>query len=203
MKLKLSHYNKQRILEILKIYREIEKKSLLFNKSSGVYCPDGCGECCNNPDVEVSTLEVLPLAMHLWKTGKALETLEILDTTIDKKAPCIFFKKDERVSWKGRCIVYKYRFLVCRLFGYYKTKDKNGNYTWGACRILKRNYPNIVMNRSEIPAISEYSMRILSLSTDFEGRLLPVNLAVKHAIESIGFDIQNNTGVINEDSCFS
>lgn len=193
MKLQISPYNRKRILEVLKVYREIEKKSRLFAKNSGIYCPDGCGACCNNPNVEASTLEALPLAMYLWKTNRALEKLELLNTLTDKREYCLFFEKDENTSWKGRCTVYKYRFLICRLFGYYRTKDKNGNYIWGACKVLKEAYPNLKLNELETPAISEYFMRIVSLGTDFEGKLLPVNMAIKYAIEAVGFDIQKQS----------
>ncbi|MEI6056714.1 MAG: YkgJ family cysteine cluster protein [Lentisphaerota bacterium] len=193
MKLQLSSHNRQRIFEVLKVYREIEKKSLAFAKNSGIHCPEGCGACCNNPNVEVSTLEALPLAMHLWKTNRALESLELLNTLTEKRGICLFFRKDEHISWKGRCTIYKYRFLVCRLFGYYRTKDKNGNYIWGACRILKESYPSLDLNKFETPAIDEYFMRIASPETDFEGKLLPVNDAIRNALEYIGFDIQKQS----------
>jgi len=190
MKPGVSDYNRKRILEIFKIYREIDRTATVFVKENKVTCPEGCGLCCNNPEIEATTLEALPMAYYLLMNSD--ETInKILNELKDKsqKGVCIFFRKDKQFDWKGRCSVYKYRFTVCRLFGFYRRKDRHGELVTSACKTLKKLYPSYNFDESSVPGIADHYSRFLALGTEYETRLVHINLAVKNAIEYLQFDM--------------
>ena len=58
-------------LEVLNEYQLLSQEFGSYQKTSGLNCVEGCGACCNNPQVEASVLEMLPLALHLFDTGQA------------------------------------------------------------------------------------------------------------------------------------
>ncbi|HBM14791.1 MAG TPA: hypothetical protein DD381_00345 [Lentisphaeria bacterium] len=191
MKLIISDYNRKKITEILKIYREIRKASEVFEKENHVFCPEGCGFCCNSTEVDGTILGALPLAHFLLKISDNKTINSILEklNDLDERSPCFFFRKDSDIDWKGRCSVYKYRLLVCRLFGFYRRKDKHGKYITGTCRILKNNYHSFDSKNCIAPGIADFSTRFTSIGSDSETKLIPINLAIKNAIEYLQFDM--------------
>lgn len=61
------------------VYGEMADTFSGYQQASGLSCRSGCGECCTQPTIEATVLEMLPLALHLFDQGKAEQTLTQLE----------------------------------------------------------------------------------------------------------------------------
>ena len=139
---------------------------------------------------------MLPLAVNLWAQKKGDLWLEQLARSGQKKR-CVFYKPRANDPKKGRCLVYAFRPLICRLFGFSFHKDKNGNLIYGGCKIIKKAYPRTVTRIKKILAkkphlhkITDFSIRLFGLGTLTDQKLIPINHAAKNALEKIGFILE-------------
>lgn len=179
----------RRVQLVEKLFYDLELESAQFKKESGLLCVAGCGHCCSHPDLDASPLEFLPWAFHLFLNGEAENTLEILNQT-DSKTCHIY--KSLAVIGKGRCTDYKYRGLICRLFGFGASKDKYGNLRLATCKIIKEgqaeSYEKTVKSISEglqVPIFTEYYMKLNQIDHHMGNIILPVNKALKRALEEV------------------
>jgi predicted aldo/keto reductase-like oxidoreductase len=53
------------------LYGLIDKAVAELQLKSGLRCPIGCGDCCRSADVQVSVLEMLPMAREMLRDGTA------------------------------------------------------------------------------------------------------------------------------------
>lgn len=139
-------------------------------------------------------IEMMPLAEELCKTNEADIWLDRLDSAVDIFS-CVFYRKDPEVRGNGRCLVYGLRPLICRLFGFFTIRDKNGNYDYGSCVVMKKKYPDSyhkavkMVREGDHPSnVTDYSIRVISMGAGVNGKMLPINIAAKMAIEKIGFE---------------
>src|SRR5215204_1577058 len=96
------------------VFNQLDTAIASFQSSTGMHCKFGCGKCCFKADIEATSLEFLPFALHLYKEGKAEEWYEKLvasDIQI-----CHILNPTQ--AGAGLCTEYKHRGLICRLFGY-------------------------------------------------------------------------------------
>jgi uncharacterized protein len=91
--------------------------------------------------------------------------------------------------------VYDLRPLICRLFGFFTIRDKNGKYDYGSCIVMKNKYPDtyrralrLVREGFHPSNVTDYSIRIISMGAGEDSKMLPINVAAKMAIEKIGFE---------------
>ena len=181
--------------QVKDLFLLIDKETERMKALTGINCPDMCGICCEKAEVETTAVEMLPLAAELWEKGEADTWLDAIERA-ERPDSCVFYRKDPDDPGRGRCGVYALRPLICRLFGLYTTRDKNGKYVYGGCRIIKDRYPDLYRKAAGIIAaephpskITDYSIRIISMGTDIGRRMLPINTAAKAAIEKIGFEL--------------
>jgi uncharacterized protein len=173
------------------IFKALDKEIAQFKASTGLKCLEGCGACCKKPDIEASILEFLPLAVHLYNSGKAEEILDLIESNEDN-GTCVLFTPVIADGTAGFCSEYKHRGLICRLFGYSATKDKNGQLVLAICRRIKDALPEIyqkansdINNGLPVPVISNYYSRLQSIDFGLSSRMMPINKAIKLAIESV------------------
>ncbi|MFH1124171.1 MAG: YkgJ family cysteine cluster protein [Pseudomonadota bacterium] len=124
------------------IYKEIDQRIGRFQVATGLFCPPGCGACCESPNVEVTVLEVLPLAEEILlrrEEERALNAIEEKEDQGDLR--CIHHRPDGPDSEKGKCSCYPLRPLVCRLFGFASRRTKFGEIELSTCKILKEKKP--------------------------------------------------------------
>lgn len=171
------------------LFYQLEQESGQFEKSSGMHCVSGCGKCCTYPDVEASPLEFLPWAFHLFLNGEAEKTLEILSKT---DHPTCFIYKPLTVLGQGRCSDYKYRGLICRLFGFAANTDKYGILRLATCKIIKEGqveaYNTAAKSITEgvaVPIFTEYYMQLNQIDFYLGNKILPINKALKMALEEV------------------
>lgn len=179
----------QKVQRVEDLFKDLEKESIQFEKSSGLSCVAGCGKCCTHPDIEASPLEFFPWAFHLFLQGEAENTLKLLAET--KSATCFIYQPLAFID-KGKCGAYKYRGLICRLFGFSANTDKYGKLRLATCKIIKEGQAekyetiNESINQGlKVPIFTEYYMRLSQIDFRLGNRILPVNQALKLALEEV------------------
>lgn len=186
------------IQSLLDLYQEIDVKLEKFKKETNLNCVKGCGECCHIPSerIEVTMVEFIPLSLQLWETGEAELFLEKV-YRITQEEPCVFYRRDAYRN-EGHCSIYLWRPLICRLFGFSAIEDKYGQPKIVICSVLKKNKPEIAeeinmrleRRELEVPINSYYAKRVALLPPLYNKKLLPINEAIKRAIEWVGYRLQ-------------
>ncbi|MRX64919.1 YkgJ family cysteine cluster protein [Maribacter luteus] len=179
----------RRVQLVENLFLQLEQESTKFQQTSGISCVSGCGKCCTHPDIEASPLEFLPWAFHLFLNGEAEETLLLLNNSTD--LTCMIYKPLSLID-QGRCSNYKYRGLICRLFGFAANTDKYGKLRLATCKIIKEgqqeNYhktAEAITKDLSIPVFTEYYMQLNQIDFHLGNIILPVNKALKMALEEV------------------
>ncbi|MBD1262122.1 YkgJ family cysteine cluster protein [Maribacter polysiphoniae] len=179
----------RRVQLVENLFLQLEKESTKFQQTSGIGCITGCGKCCTYPDVEASPLEFLPWAFHLFLNGEAEKTLLLLNKSTD--LTCMIYKPLSIIG-QGRCSDYKYRGLICRLFGFAANTDKYGKLRLATCKIIKEGQPenynktaDAITKDLSIPVFTEYYMQLNQIDFHLGNIILPVNKALKMALEEV------------------
>ncbi|MBF0504902.1 MAG: YkgJ family cysteine cluster protein [Candidatus Omnitrophica bacterium] len=190
---RLSPQDRKIIADIMLLYEDIDLKTLNFAHQTALRCKAGCGACCENPDIETTVAEVLPLAVHLWMLDQAENKLK----AIQSKATggiCIFYHPDPLTVNKGHCSIYAYRPGICRLFGFCARRDKHGQSQLMTCKIIKENHAQACLETQErlrqglLPALllNIHASHVFNIDPAWGGKLLPINQAVQRALEKVG-----------------
>ncbi|ANW96154.1 Fe-S-cluster oxidoreductase [Wenyingzhuangia fucanilytica] len=173
------------------LFYQLEQQTAQFQKTSGIDCVAGCGKCCTHPAIEASPLEFLPWAFHLFLND---ETEKMLDTINEKQSPtCLLYTPLSIIdSNSGSCSNYKYRGLICRLFGSAANTDKYGKLRLTTCKIIKEGQVDKYNNTAEainhglsVPVFTDYYMQLNQIDFHLGNQILPVNKALKIAIEEV------------------
>ncbi len=179
----------RRVEEVEILFYQLEKEIAQFQESSDLSCVSGCGKCCTYPEVEASPLEFLPWAFHLFLTGEAENMLKSLNE--NHSSTCLIFKPLSIVN-AGRCGNYKYRGLICRLFGFAANRDKYGNLRLAACKIIKEGQASkyssaeeAITNGLYVPVFTDYYMKLNQIDYNLGNTILPINETLKSAIEEV------------------
>ena len=195
--LKHLHPDEQKTIRALcHLYKKVQNETNRFARLTSIHCPKKCGICCATAKVETTPFEMLPLAAELWSNNKGLFWLNKLNAKPNAKV-CVFFKANPKNKKNGRCSVYLLRPLICRLFGFCATKNKQGKSVYGGCKIIKKNYRSrfsaaqkIVAATPKLLKMSDLSAQIYGLGSSADEKILPINLATRHALEKIGFILE-------------
>lgn len=181
----------QKVRQVEALFDRLEFEITAFKSQTHLYCNAGCGKCCSTPSIDASPLEFLPWAFHLFLNGKAEETLTELNKSATKN--CLLYRPLSVLEQhRGSCSNYRYRGLICRLFGYAANTDKFGKLRLATCKIIKeeqnQNFNNAEesMNKGQyVPVFSDYYMRLAQIDLKMGVILLPINEALKFAIEEV------------------
>ncbi|MNF60632.1 hypothetical protein D3C85_981010 [compost metagenome] len=185
----MSIEHKVRLVE--KLFARLEIEITTFKSESHLNCNAGCGQCCSKPNIEASPLEFLPWAFYLFLNGKAEGTLVELNQKTNTN--CHLYRPLSVLdSNNGSCSNYRYRGLICRLFGYAANRDKYGQLRMATCKIIKENQQENYNNTEEaiskglyVPVFTDYYMRLTQIDNRLATILLPINEALKIAIEEV------------------
>ncbi|HXH30162.1 MAG TPA: YkgJ family cysteine cluster protein [Bacteriovoracaceae bacterium] len=175
-----------------KVYEEMTGAFSELQAASGLACIQGCGKCCQNPEVEASVLEMIPFALKIYDEGKFDEWIERLTTTgLDH---CLLFEAHGS-SGGGRCSSYAHRPSVCRMFGVAGYFNKHHQVVLSVCKFIKENNPQNSSSWEEppsnsIPIISTWSTRLSALDPDLCSKKLPINQAILQAMQRVGLYAQ-------------
>ena len=188
-KIFMSMESRVKAVEVL--FAGLDLEIATFQSQTGLGCKAGCGKCCTHPDIDASPLEFLPWAFQLFLNGKAESTLEEL--RISESSICPLYRPLSVLdSNSGRCGDYKYRGLICRLFGYGASRDKMGELRLATCKIIKENQADLYENSKVamknglyVPIFTDYYMNLNQIDFRMGNVILPINKAMKAAIEEV------------------
>ena len=179
----------EKIKAVEELFKKLDEEISIFQKSSTLHCKSGCGKCCFKPDIEATLLEFLPFAHHLYIEGKAEEWLEKLNKSEDVSI-CLILNPTQ--SGAGLCSEYQHRGLICRLFGYSARTNKYGKKELVTCQIIKTEQAEAfvaieskIAEGSEIPVMNQFYMQLHGIDFDLARDFYPINIAIKHAIETV------------------
>lgn len=180
---------KVRLVE--ELFDRLDTEITDFKSETKLHCLTGCGKCCSKPDIDASPLEFLPWALHLFLNGKAEETL--LELNNSSISTCHIYRPLALLEeYNGSCSNYKYRGLICRLFGYAASRDKYGELRLATCKIIKEGQLENFNNTEEAiskglyaPIFTDYYMQLAQIDYRMGVTLLPINQALKMAIEEV------------------
>ncbi|MFH1981798.1 MAG: YkgJ family cysteine cluster protein [Pseudomonadota bacterium] len=178
------------------LYLNIDRETAAFSAAAGIVCPEGCGRCCLSETVEASVLELMPMARALFRSG-------LIDLWVDaifaapSSGPCSVFEMDAATRGNGRCRLYGWRPLICRMFGFATRRDKNGNPAFRACREIDALRPATasaavaaVVGGLPVPLFASYHLQVASLHTSLGSPLMPINKAFQQAVNRYGLLFQ-------------
>jgi Fe-S-cluster containining protein len=181
--------HKVRLVE--QLFDRLENEITTFKSTTNLHCLSGCGKCCTKPDIDASPLEFLPWAFHLFLNAKAETALAELNAS-NNPICYSYLPFSVADSGSGSCGNYKYRGLICRLFGYAASRDKYGKLRLATCKIIKENQQENYNNTEEaiskglyVPIFSDYYMQLAQIDYKMGTTLLPINEALKMAIEEV------------------
>ena len=204
--------------QVMDVYQSLSQEFSAYQSSQSLSCVERCGACCNNPDIEVSPLEMLPLALHLFDTGRAEQEFDELDNY--SGFACKQYQRLSLDGKEGYCGIYEYRPGICRMFGAAGYKTKSGEATLSVCKPIKQAVPEkyaaaliaiqpawgqsnnsdpMSISNSKPPMIAEGRQKLAQLDYELGDKLIPINDALRYILEKIltlSFYSQNiNDGV--------
>jgi Fe-S-cluster containining protein len=171
-------------LNLEKVYGEMAQTFSAYQSGTGLACPPGCGRCCTNPEIEASVLEMIPVALKIHDQGKLEEWLQKLE---EKNDPICMIFEATGIPGNGRCSFYQERPSVCRMFGVAGTYDKHHQVTHTICKFIKELNLNIPQATEQTPLIPLWSTKLTAIDPDLIKNKLPINLALRGALEKIAF----------------
>ncbi|AOW20026.1 YkgJ family cysteine cluster protein [Urechidicola croceus] len=180
-----------KVRAVEQLFNKLDKEIVTFQVQSSLHCISGCGKCCTMPEIEASPLEFLPWAFHLFLNGEAENVLDQLN--IKTTLICHVYRPLSLVdNNNGSCGNYKYRGLICRLFGFAASRDKYGQFRLATCKIIKENQKenfenteNAISKGQYVPIFTDYYMRLSQIDFNLGKIIVPINKALKLAIEEI------------------
>ena len=199
--------------QVMDVYQSLSQEFSAYQSSQSLNCVEKCGACCNKPDIEVSPLEMLPYALHLYDIGQAEQVLDEFQS--DSGFVCKQYQRLSLDGSEGYCGIYEYRPGLCRMFGAAGYKTKSGEATLSVCKTIKQAVPDkyaaaliaIQPQRADAskqplledvaansaiqsisvkpPMIAEGRQRIAQIDYELGDKLMPINGALRFMLEKI------------------
>ncbi len=181
-----------RIVRMRRIHADIDGDVALFQEKCGFECLKPCGHCCENPMVEATELEMLPLARTLIDEDKAEHWYGAAEEH-DFSGRCVFFQPELKPGVRGHCGVYADRPLVCRLFNCSCVMDKQKRPRLLVCAPVKAAYPGqvaraqvaLTAGKLRAPGMADYTMKAMAVDLELERERFPINMAFKRAVDRV------------------
>ena len=178
---------------LFEVYGDLERQIADFKERAGIDCLRKCQTCCSTAKiVEASIFEMLPLSLHFWEEGRAEELLGKLEG-VHPEALCFSLNLHPTEEVPEGCIHYSFRPLICRLFGFSATVDKDGNPRIVICKPLKERHSGIDQRINEqirgnlpVPLMSDFSRKIAFIDPRLGQEKYPINIALWEALELVG-----------------
>lgn len=171
-----------------KVYHDIDEVFSKFQKQSNLPCLSKCGNCCSNPEIEATPLEMVPLALKILDQGHLDQWYERLLDAEGKS--CLMYNGSS-------CEEYGQRPSLCRMFGVAGYYNKQHEITLSICKLIKEEYPDetakaLTKPFGEVPVISHWTSKLQSLDPKLVESRQPINMALKSALEKVALWSQYN-----------
>lgn len=177
--------------QVLEVYRILDTAVAGFAARTELCCPEGCGHCCSSEKVEATVLECIPLAFALFRTLQAELILKRIEKDGDERR-CVLYRPDYTEAGLWGCTQYKYRAVVCRLFGFAGNPDRQGIPQLAMCRVMKEQAGGgsaVIKSddaKSPMPLFVDAGLRITTLHPALGIVRLPINMALREALLKVG-----------------
>ena len=186
---------KEMVEAVEEVYHDLDRHLDLISQRTNMRCKHLCYQCCDKEDIEASPLEFFPLVAHLYESGEIDDFLKILDQNGESNY-CTLFLRGAACEGKWSCLHYKYRGLVCRLFGYGYRMNRSDQPELVTCKILKELHPEKVKIALQfgidmpesVPLFRNYAMRLFMIDAELSIERYPIKVAIKIAIEKLYFE---------------
>ncbi|MFH2218827.1 MAG: YkgJ family cysteine cluster protein [Pseudomonadota bacterium] len=179
--------------QVTALFADIDIRVAHFQLKSGLRCSKGCSTCCPTGDVQTTILEMLPAAHEILFRGEASSWLERIAAQ-NPPGLCVFYQTHPASEAPGNCEFYTWRPAVCRLFGYAAVRNSRDKLALAICKHLKHADPDSVAAaislENEAPSFALYGTRISGLNPVLGTKLMPINTALRHAVERLGLRMQ-------------
>lgn len=168
-------------LQLQSVYDEMGKTFSRFQTSSNLTCLKGCSQCCLNPEIEATPLEMIPMALKIYELGLFEIYYEQLK---DSEAKACIIKTE------NGCGLYHERPPICRMFGAAGLLDKHKKLKLSVCKFIKTENEELLksLNESpplETPIMSDWVNQVHSLHPDLIKNRQPINKSLKEALERV------------------
>jgi Fe-S-cluster containining protein len=177
------------VSRVMDLYAQIDKSVAEFQLKSGLRCPTGCGACCPSAHVEVTVLEMLPVAREILRQGEAASWLQRLASQ-ENAGKCLLYLADPAEGAAGHCGFYKWRPALCRLFGFAAVRGRYGEKIISVCKQIKQTDPQgagaAAHLADQAPCFVHFGTQVYGLDPALGQALRPINTALRHAIERMG-----------------
>ena len=151
---------------------------------NNLQCPSDCGRCCQNPSIEASVFEMLPMALYLHDNNLTDTYLEKIDQAMNTNQYCIGILNN-------RCQLHQFRPTICRMFGVSGHLDKNRKIQASICKVLKEVNPQdshkVILDpeNHNLPIMTHWSSKLLTLEPELLSDKMHINLALRKAIHKV------------------
>ncbi len=180
-----------KVRAVEQLYDVLDKEIAIFQSKTNLHCVAGCGKCCTKPNIDASPLEFLPWAFHLFLNGTAEQVLKELNE--EESTICKIYSPFSLLTPEnGSCSNYKYRGLICRLFGYGASRDKYQALQLVTCKIIKEDQNEFYIKTQEaisqglyVPIFTDYYMNLSQIDFKLGNMYVPINKALRLAIEEV------------------
>jgi len=181
-------------LAVEEVYKDLDNHMAQTTLKTGLKCLHLCNACCRKTDIEASPIEFIPLASWLYESGMVDDFLLRLEKS-NETGYCALFSPEAWKNGEWGCLHYEKRGLICRLFGFGYRINRKGLPEMVTCKTMKSICPDAVAKArqlgfdtpEDIPLFRNYSMQLFSIDPDLSVQQLPVNKAIRLAIEKLYF----------------
>jgi Fe-S-cluster containining protein len=176
-------------LQLMDLNQQISHDFSTYQNNRQLFCRQGCGACCQHPDIETSALEMLPWALHLYDSGAAESALESLQQP--SAEGCFFYRAEAGNPQNGYCSIYPYRPALCRMFGAAGYRGRSGEMLLSVCKVIRNDRAEAVLATEQSlsseppPMMLQYKSQIAQLSYDLGNKNMPIKEAAKAALEKV------------------
>lgn len=163
-----------RLKALNSIYEDLDRDESRFCESFDVHCKSGCGSCCEHFIPDITRIESEYLAFGLAVEGRQQEILDLVRDWDPENPVCPLYRFDTPFH----CSVYRWRPLICRLFGACAVKDKEGRPQFRHCKWNKVaseiSMEDLQKKPEDVIYMGDYGMRMEELEiNDNQTELLP------------------------------
>lgn len=159
-------------------------------------CPSCCDHCCRSEKVMAAVLEMLPVARELFRSGTPASQMDRICQSEDWRL-CVLHAADGTGTTGGGCSAYRWRPIVCRLFGFAAIKNKYGRTEFAACSVLKARSPattTVVTAAIDlgltVPTFTAARLMVSLVDPALGNPPLPINRALRLAIDRYGLAVR-------------
>jgi uncharacterized protein len=184
------------IILMMQLYQRLDEQVLELQKKTGLACMEGCGHCCYKKRVDVTPLELIPLAEYLVKENSLDYWLDLLQAP-NQHDTCVFYKPNLDNPEMGRCQVYPFRTCLCRLFGFALLKNRFNESYLATCTIQKKQFPEVVKTAkayaktcSTVPSLLDYRFVLYEINPTLGSKYMHINDAARWVFDWVGLTYQ-------------